>query len=371
MIKDTSCLWKKTLTCLGAYLLDPNARHSVMIYPMEFVKVLKTSRFLDPSRGYDEVKRYSEVRYDPLTGHTSRILDFPVREVKKSDLTGLIKTSRQFCPFCPELVEYVTPKFHPDLANKERYSQGQALCVPNAFPYDENGAVTVMTSEHFVALNEFTTEVMTDAFECCFQYLTDVIAKQNDMIYQSVNWNYMSQAGGSIIHPHLQIAASSSPTNYYTYAVAALSQYQDEHGSGYWSDLVKEENMRGERMIATTKDISWIVAFAPMGIFDIIGVLKGVRSPEDIRGEILQELVSGVLKVMSYIDSLNMCSLNLSTYFLLANHLFTPHIRICPRVNIPPFDTSQINYMGMLHNETLTILKPEDICVGIKPLWRA
>ena len=222
-----------------------------------------------------------------------------------------------------------------------------------------------------MALNEFTSEIITDAFECCFQYLTDIIAKQHDMIYQSVNWNYMPQAGGSIIHPHLQIAASSSPTNYYTYTVAALSRYRDEHGSGYWSDLVEEENKRGERMIASTKDISWIVAFAPMGIFDIIGVLKGVKSPEDIRGEILQDLVSGVLKVMSYIDSLNMCSLNLSTYFLLDNHLFTPHIRICPRVNIPPFDTSQINYMGMLHNETLTILKPEDICEGIKPLWGA
>ena len=101
MIKDTSCLWKKTLTCPGAYLLDPNARHSVMIYPMEFVKVLKTSRFLDPSLGYDEVKRYSEVRYDPLTGHTSRILDFPVREVKKSDLTATHRELQAVLPVLP------------------------------------------------------------------------------------------------------------------------------------------------------------------------------------------------------------------------------------------------------------------------------
>ena len=80
-------------------------------------------------------------------------------------------------------------------------------------------------------------------------------------------------------------------------------------------------------------------------------------------------MVTGVLKVLRYIDSLNMASLNMSVYFHLDDDLFTPHLRICPRVNIPPFETSQINYMGMLHNETLTIMKPEDICTGIRQLW--
>ncbi|HVN70780.1 MAG TPA: hypothetical protein VMU10_02055 [Desulfomonilia bacterium] len=336
---------------------------------MEFVKVLKISRFLDPSQGYSEAKRYSEVRYDPLTGHSSRILDFPLREIKKSNLSDLIENSRQFCPFCPELIDHVTPKFHPDLASRERYSRGQALCVPNAFPYDENGAVTVMTRAHFMGLSDFTSAIMTDSFECCFQYLKDVNIKQPDMIFQSVNWNYMPQAGGSIIHPHLQISASSSPTNYYTYALSGLSHYQDEYGRDFWRDIVEEEKERGERLIASNEYISWIVAFAPMGVFDIIGILNNVVSPEDISGEVLQELVDGILKVMRYIDSLNMSSLNMSLYFLMDNSLFTPHIRICPRVSIPPFDTSQINYMGMLHSETLTILRPEDICAGIKPSW--
>lgn len=336
---------------------------------MEFVKVLKTSRFLDPSQGFAETKRYCEVRYDPLTGHTARILDFPIREVQKADLSGLIETSKQFCPFCPGIVELVTPKFHPDRASKERYSRGEALCVPNAFPYDENGAVTVMTNKHYVSLIDFTPEVMVDAFICCFQYLEDVITKQPDMVCQSVNWNYMPLAGGSVIHPHLQIAASSSSTNYYTATLSALARYRDEAGSRYWADLVKEEEKRGERIIAADGTISWLVAFAPMGIFDIVGVISDAASPSDIRGKVLQDLVSGILKVMKFIDSLNIQSLNMSLYFLLGNTLFTPHVRICPRVSIPPFDTSQINYMGMLHNETLTILKPEDICTNIKPYW--
>ncbi len=336
---------------------------------MEFVKILKTSRFLDPAQGFEEVRRYSEVRYDPLTGHSSRILDFPVREVQRADLAGLIESSRQFCPFCPGMVEQVTPKFHPDLAKCERYARGEALCVPNAYPYDENGAVTIMTHQHFVSMGEFTPAIMTDALACCLEYLKDIAARQPDMVFQSVNWNYMPQAGGSIVHPHLQIAASSSPTNYYAAAVPALSRYRSEHGSDYWPDLVEEEQRQGERMIGSSGAMSWVVAFAPMGIFDVVGIVSGAASPSDIGGRLLDDMAEGILKVMRYIDSLNMVSLNMSLYFHLGNGLFTPHLRICPRVNIPPFDTSQINYMGMLHGETLTILRPEDICAGIRDFW--
>lgn len=336
---------------------------------VKFDKILKISRFLDPNQGFAETKRYSEVRYDPLTGHSTRILDFPVREVKKVDLTGLIEASRQICPFCPQIVDLVTPKFSPDLASQERYACGEALCVPNAFPYDENVAVTVMAHTHYIALSEFTPRVMSDAFMCCFAYLEDIALRQPEMVFQSVNWNYMPLAGGSVVHPHLQIAASSSSTNYYAYSLPALARYREERGSDFWVDMVEEEKARGERIIAADGTLSWLVAFAPLGIFDILGVIPDACSPADIRGRVLEDLVSGILNVLRYIDSLNMQSLNLSLYFHLGSPLFTPHVRICPRVSIPPFETSQINYLGMLHNEAVTILKPEDICVGIKPYW--
>jgi len=339
------------------------------MFYMDFVKFLKTSRFLDPFRGFSETQRYSEVRHDPLTGHSTRILDFPVREVRRDDLRSLGETSRQFCPFCPEVIDQVTPKFHPDLLCKERYSLGDALCVPNVFPYDENGAVCVMTKKHYVALTEFTHGIISDALACCFEYLHDVVIRQPDMIYQSVNWNYMPLAGGSVIHPHLQITASSSPTNYYTDMLPALKDYRAEHGSDYWEDLCRQEQQLGQRSIAAGDNVSWLVAFAPMGVFDILGIFHKVHIPADIDEATLKDLVQGIMHVLKYIDSLNMSSLNMSVYFHMNNSLFTPHLRICPRVSIPPFDTSQVNYMKMLHNESLTIMKPEDICYGIKAVW--
>jgi galactose-1-phosphate uridylyltransferase len=342
-----------------------------MMVSVEFVKVLKKSRFLDPSPEVGEVVRLSEVRHDPLTGHSVRVLDFPVRPLPRADLTGLVEASRQFCPFCPEVVELVTPRFHPELAGRERYARGEALCVPNAFPYDENGAVTVMTHTHYVPLDGFTPGILTDATGCCLQYLADISKKQPDMVFQSVNWNYMPQAGGSIIHPHLQVVASSSPTNYYSAVIPALERYRARHGTDYWSDLVDEERRLGERIIGDTGRVSWMMAFAPMGIFDVLGVLQGVGSPVDIDEEMLRDMSSGIVRVLRYIDSLNMHSLNMSLYFYMGGSRFTPHLRICPRANLPPFDTSQVNYMGMLHKESLTIMRPEEICVSIRALWGA
>lgn len=330
---------------------------------------MKTSRFLDPARNFAEARRHSEVRLDPLTGHSSRILDFPIKKIDREDLSALVEGSRAFCPFCPEVVELVTPKFHPDLLKKERYSQGEALCVPNVFPYDENGAVCVMCRQHYVPLLDFTAPMLEDALSCCFAYLKDVVVNQPDMIYQSVNWNYMPLAGGSLVHPHLQITASSSSTNYYTDMVPALREYEHTHGRDFWQDLSDEERASGERCFGATDDITWLTAFAPLGVFDVLAVLHHAHDPEDVRGELLKELVQGILRVMEYIDSLNMYSLNMSLYFLLDNSLFVPHLRICPRVSIPPFGTSQINYMKMLHNETLTTMRPEDVCNDLKAIW--
>ncbi len=336
---------------------------------MDFIKIVKKSRFLDPLQGFAETERFSEVRYDPLTGCTTRILDFPVRELERDDLGALAEISRAFCPFCPELVEQVTPKFQPGLLSRERYAQGEALCVPNAFPYDENGAVTIMSHGHYLKLREFTREILSNALTCCADYLQDVVKHQPEVVYQSINWNYMPVAGGSIIHPHLQVTASSTPTNYYTLVMEALRQYRRAHGAHFWHDLVEQERAQGERFIAEAGDMSWMVAFAPMGVFDVIGVMEEVSRPADLKGGLLDDMVGGVLNVLGYIDSLNMYSLNMSIYFLLDEPLFTPHVRICPRVSIPPFGTSQINYMRMLHNESMTTMKPEEVCTGIRRIW--
>ncbi|HQP31314.1 MAG TPA: hypothetical protein PLB81_08295 [Deltaproteobacteria bacterium] len=336
---------------------------------MEFIKVVKTSRFLDPMQGFQASERRSEVRYDPLTNQTTRILDFPVKEMERVDLSPLIEKSKAICPFCPEFIELVTPKFPTGRLSKERYVVGESLCFPNAFPYDENGAVTVMSRGHYLALADFDADIIGNAVACCLEYLSDLFAVQPEATYQSINWNYMPLAGGSIVHPHLQVTASTTPTNYYTAMLGMLGRYRAKHGTDFWHDLAIREEQLGERFIARMGHMTWLAAFAPLGVFDIIGIMDEAYRPSRMRDEVMNDLVDGVLKVLGYIDSLNMYSLNMSLYFMPDTDVFTPHVRICPRVSIPPFGTSQINYMRMLHNEPMTTMKPEDVCQGMKLLW--
>jgi hypothetical protein len=112
--------------------------------------------------------------------------------------------------------------------------------------------------------------------------------------------------------------------------------------------------------------MAWLVAFAPMGIFDILGIMNGPGKPSDITGPVLEDLTGGIINVLGFIGSLNMYSFNMAIYFVIGDGRFTPHVRICPRVSIPPLGTNEINYMKMLHNETLTPMKPEDVCVAIR-----
>lgn len=335
---------------------------------MDFIRQTKTSRLLDPANGYAPRECYSEVRIDPLTGRSARILDLPARPLPRAELDGLIQKSKLMCPFCPETLEKVTPRFVPPL--DPRYARGEAVCFPNAFPFDENCAVTVMCQAHYLALADIDARLLSNALACCCDYLVAVGRQQHEAVYQSVNWNYMPLAGGSLVHPHLQATASSSPTNYQREVEKALGRYRERNASDYWLDLLAAEKGAGERFVAESEQVVWLMAFAPLGVFDVLAVMPDLRSPAELTGAMLAELVDGIVRVLRYIDALGMYSLNMSLFLKTDNDHFVPHLRICPRVSIPPFGASQINYLRMLHDESITTVKPEDVCRGLRAQWQ-
>jgi len=334
---------------------------------MEFKKVLKKATFLDPLNGFCQGGRECEIRTDPLTGRNTRILFFPARVLPEPDLEMMKKKDTGFCPFCTENIYKITPKFNPELFSKERYKVGEAVCFPNAFPYDENGAVTVMTDKHLVLIDEFTPEIMKNAISCCVEFLVDVKEKQPDAVYQSINWNYLPVAGSSIVHPHLQITASSIPTNYYSDVLKTM-KISDNN---IFKDLVDSETSADERFISRGEFYSWLIAFAPEGVFDLMAVSHEYFEPCDLKDGRLEELVEGILKTINFIKSNNIISYNMSFFFLPDNNEFIPHMRICPRTNVPPLDTSEINYMKMLHNEPMSTMRPELVASEIKKIWDA
>ncbi|HQO39908.1 MAG TPA: hypothetical protein PK986_05520 [Spirochaetota bacterium] len=332
---------------------------------MELKKVLKRATFLDPFNGFTPGGRDCEIRTDPLTGRNSRILYFPLRDLPSPDYEVFLKKDSGFCPFCPENIEKITPKFNPELFSSGRYSKGEAVCFPNAFPYDENGAVTVITREHFTGIDSFTNELLVNAVSCCVEFLQDVLIGQPAAVFQSVNWNFLPLAGSSIIHPHLQVTASSVSTNYCSDVLKNSANFN----GNLFASLVDHENSAGERFLSDDGFFSWLVAFAPQGIFDVMAISPNYIEPSDLHDERLDALVTGILKVLKFIAAINMVSFNLSIFFVIGNKGFMPHLRMCPRTSIPPLDTSEINYMKMIHNEPMSTLEPEHVARELKKHW--
>jgi hypothetical protein len=72
-----------------------------------------------------------EVRVDPLTGHTSRIL--PARGLMPQsdfDLEAFADENQPSCPFCSERIEQLTPRLAPKISRAGRIVRGEAVLFP-------------------------------------------------------------------------------------------------------------------------------------------------------------------------------------------------------------------------------------------------
>ncbi|RJP22740.1 MAG: hypothetical protein C4520_07735 [Candidatus Abyssobacteria bacterium SURF_5] len=321
--------------------------------------------------GFQENERPTEIRVDPLTGQTSRVLFFPIRVLPKPDLKEVVERSLEFgCPFCPQMLEMVTPKFPPDITGAERIKRGSAVIFPNMFPYDTYSAVAIFSEEHFKPLTDFSPELLRDGF-CVSQ---DFLAASNQAVkvarlFNSINWNYMPLAGGSIIHPHLQVIAGESGTNYHAAVHEASAEYARRNGSSYWLDLIEEEARLGQRFLARTGSVSWLTSFSPKGFIDIMAVFERAVSIMDITDSDWLDFSRGLSAAMKFLDSRGFYSFNMAIYSGFGEDHFKVYAKLIPRVLLPPMNTSDINYFNTLHNEVLSIFKPEDICAEARAFF--
>jgi UDPglucose--hexose-1-phosphate uridylyltransferase len=332
---------------------------------IEFEVSHQACRFLDPTRGFEPVEKITEIRRDPLTGHTSHILDMGF-EPERPDVERMVAQARSaFNPFAPDKREEVTPRFLEDVEGIPggRLSVGEALVVPNLFPYDRYSAVTVLSNADFIPLDGFSEDLLVDAFRADLDYLGRVRETDGeDLRHYSVNWNYMPLAGGSLVHPHHQLIASPLPTNYLKGVEDGLRRYE----GNYFGDLVRAEE-GGERWVGREGDISWLTGFAPLGHIDVVGVFEGRVSLFDLTEEDVRALARALLRVFDYLHAENFVSFNFSLYGLEGADHFTVHCRLSPRFLLSnALGTSDVNYFEISHSESLAFFYPEAAASGLR-----
>jgi galactose-1-phosphate uridylyltransferase len=348
---------------------------SVKRSPIEFRREIMPSRMLrrDKSGELVETTAPVEIRFDPLTGRTCRLVPYNTGRIIRPDLGALEKRSKELtCPFCPPLVESITPRFPPDLIPGSVIKQGKAIAFPNLDPYDVYGVVVVVSEKHYIALEEFDAATVRDALTAAHSYLKAVQRVDAGARHSFIAWNYMPPAGGSLVHPHLQCNAGYYPTNFQKEILEASERYYQQKGTNYWSDLLEQEKETGERWVGKTGGVDWLTGFVPRGrLTDIIAVFPGKASITELTADDWRDFTDGLLRVFRYIGGLNLISFNMSTYSGSDGKRSWAHARITPRglLLYSPIETSDQFYYQVLQDENICILPPEAAAAGLRKLF--
>lgn len=336
---------------------------------IEFKKEVLQSRFLDPLRNFNEKVHSFEVRVDPLTQKPSIIFEWRRIAPQKKDLSSMVQKSLNMeCPFCPQAINTVTPKFVSQLFPQGRIQVGEACVFPNAMPYAPYSAILVLSSQHFVGLPDFTREMLTNGLIATQTYLKRVHQYDAEAKYIYLGWNYMPPSGGSQLHPHLQVEAGYFPTPYQKELLEASQQYYIANGTNFWSDLVIKEQQLGERYIGNTGNICWLTCFAPRGkLLDIVAIFQHRDSFLSISEPEFSDFATGLERVFRYMSHQSFYSFNLSINSGVAGDgYFWTQTRIIPRMTFLELEISDCNYYDVLQDLHFGSRYPEDTCRELK-----
>jgi UDPglucose--hexose-1-phosphate uridylyltransferase len=344
-------------------------RKEIKTLGITFKRRVQKTKILNPADSFKELILTVETRWDPLTKRTVRILDLPITKFPPWDLKDMLeKGGSGVCPFCPQALEKVTPQFTPDFISEGRLHFGEACLFPNRIPFDRHCAVAVMTQQHYVPLADFSEKILFDAFSAACGFLHRVVEADPAVRFFSINWNYLPMSGGSIIHPHLQILAGEFPTHYQGALIQGSRRYQKRWGKVYWDDLIDRERDLGERYVAALGRTVWIASFAPLGVTDIMSVVRGRTSLLELTDQDLRDFAQGLTKVFGYFQEFNHDSFNLGLYS--GEHQkgdsFWVNARMVTRRLLPPVGASDVSYFEKIHRESIDYRNPEKLCAELR-----
>jgi len=342
--------------------------------PVEFRVEKKRARLHDPRQGFAAVEVESEVRYDPLTGNSARICHFAHSGTRPPDLAAIAESTRAECPFCPERIEAVTPRFPDDLVAGGRLRRGGAVVFPNLFPYDDVSGIVAMCAEHCFAMDAVPLHAAVDGLTAARDFLrlvADGVA--GGAGYGIVTWNYMPASGGSQVHPHMQVVATANPGNALRRELAAAEIWRARHGSLFAADLLDAER-DGPRWIGEEGGIAWVAPFAPSGLLgDAAAIFADRASVTELTDADVAAFANGLVRVLrgfaaQGLWSFNLCLMPDAFGRNPRRHALTA--RLLPRFYLNPrLHVSDVASMHLLLEERFSMTYPEDVGARLRAAW--
>jgi galactose-1-phosphate uridylyltransferase len=337
---------------------------------MQFEVTRKEALILDPTNGMQPKTIPVEVRTDPLTGRTARICHFMRLQWKKPDLAQLVAGTEASCPFCPERVLKATPGFPQSIAPDGRFFRDEHVLFPNLAPYDGLGAVATLGSRHYIPMAEIEPQRIAGGILLALDFFRRVQAlKHPESVYHLISWNYMPASGSSLIHPHLQVFASSTAPNQLRQELVAGEAYFRANGRTFWDDWVQAERSGGERYLGRTGRVSWLANFAPFSVAgDVVGVVDGCRVMLDLSEDDVGAIAQGLTFAMAAYDKMGIYNFNVCFFPGADTDAHARlHLLFSPRAYFNPvLGTPDAAALRSLYNESVCMAFPEEIAKAIR-----
>jgi galactose-1-phosphate uridylyltransferase len=325
---------------------------------------LLTAEMIEPGTGQPAVITI-EVRFDPLTGHSSRIL--PGRGLMPPndfDLAAFARESQPGCPFCPGRIEQLTPRLPARIQPEGRMTRGEAVLFPNLHAYSSHSVVSVYSPTlHYLPLGQFSQRLLADNLAVQVAFAKAAMAAEPESRWASINANHMLPSGSSLFHPHLQGIVDSQPTT--------MQRLLTDVPAQRFADYLAAERRSGERYLGDTGRVQWVVSFAPIAPAELRAFIPGVSSPAELTDDLTAELARGLMVALNAYAEMGFESFNCAMYGAPPGAEGYPlNLRLACRSNLKPGYRSDSTFLERLHWEGAVDLAPESVAQLIGDRFR-
>jgi len=342
---------------------------------LEFRKVEVAARIVEPGKpGGRETSKPVEIRYDPVSGRSCRITYARAATEGEKILPPPPPTAaeRTACPFCRPQVEHLTPTLSPQLFDQPRLKCGESLLFPNLFPYGRYSAVSVIDDNHFVEIGTADAAAYADCLLNCVDYLHRVMAADPEAVYLAITQNHLPAAGGSLVHPHLQVHADRIPANLPRFLETRANAYHAAAGSYLFSDYLAHEKQERSRLIGASGEWHWLAAFAPEGFFELWAIRPGSCSLLELPDGEFSALADGITRAQKFYRSLGHNAYNLG---LVAcekpDSRLELRLRMVVRSDYAEWTRNDITGFETMLGEMATFTAPEETAARVRKFWPA